>query len=163
MLVKFMQKTYQEFDPERDFSHLAQTVEQYLSKDTPLWWVEFLDEEDKEDKEAVLLTRSPAHQLTRSRAQELTCSRAIASLWIGNAVDQLKGSRHTHIFLLYVAPEHRRKGIGTALMHHAEDWARARGDRQISLQVFLSNQGAVNLYQQLGYQTESLLMVKSIN
>nr|WP_307731296.1 GNAT family N-acetyltransferase [Microseira wollei] len=153
-----MQKTYQEFDPERDFSHLAQTVEQYLSKDTPLWWVEFLDEEDKEDKEdkeAVLLNRSRAHPLT--------CSRAIASLWIGNAVDQLKGSRHTHIFLLYVAPEHRRKGIGTALMHHAEDWARARGDRQISLQVFLSNQGAVNLYQQLGYQTESLLMVKSIN
>jgi len=166
MLVKFMHLTYQEFDPERDFSHLAQTVEQYLSKDTPLWWVEFLDEEDKEDKEdkeAVLLTRSPAHPLTRSPAHPLKSSKAIASLWLGHAVDQVKGSRHTHIFLLYVAPEHRRKGIGTALMHHAEDWARARGDRQISLQVFLSNQGAVNLYQQLGYQTESLLMVKSIN
>ncbi|HAZ44948.1 MAG TPA: GNAT family N-acetyltransferase [Cyanobacteria bacterium UBA11369] len=146
MLVKFMQKTYQEFYPERDFSHLAQTVEQYLSKDTPLWWVEFLEEEDQE---AASLTRSPAQ--------------AIASLWLGNAVDQVKGSRHTHIFLLYVAPEHRRKGIGTALMHHAEDWARARSDRQISLQVFLSNQPAVNLYHQLGYQTESLLMVKSIN
>ena len=140
MLVKFMQKTYQEFYPERDFSHLAQTVEQYLSKDTPLWWVEFLD----------------------SEAGSLQSSKAIASLWLGNAVDQLKGSRHTHIFLLYVAPEHRRKGIGTALMHHAEDWARARSDRQISLQVFLSNQPAVNLYQQLGYQTESLLMVKSL-
>ena len=140
MLVKFMQKTYQEFYPQRDFSHLAQTVEQYLSKDTPLWWVEFLD----------------------SEAGSLQSSKAIASLWLGNAVDQLKGSRHTHIFLLYVAPEHRRKGIGTALMHHAEDWARARSDRQISLQVFLSNQPAVNLYQQLGYQTESLLMVKSL-
>ncbi|HAX75407.1 MAG TPA: GNAT family N-acetyltransferase [Cyanobacteria bacterium UBA11372] len=143
MLVKFMHLTYQEFYPERDFSHLAQTVEQYLSKDTPLWWVEFLD------SEAGSLTRSPAQ--------------AIASLWLGNAVDQLKGSRHTHIFLLYVAREHRRQGIGTALMHHAEDWARARSDRQISLQVFLSNQPAVNLYQQLGYQTESLLMVKSLN
>lgn len=149
MLVKFMQQTYLEFYPEQDFSHLAQTVEQYLSKDTPLWWVEFLDKEDKEelgDKEAVYLTGAGA----------------IACLWIGNAVDQVKGSRHTHIFLLYVAPEHRRKGIGTALMHHAEDWARARGDRQISLQVFRSNPRAVNLYQQLGYQTESLVMVKSV-
>ena len=141
MLVKFMHLTYQEFYPERDFSHLAQTVEQYLSKDTPLWWVEFLD----------------------SEAGSVKSSKAIASLWLGNAVDQVKGSRHTHIFLLYVAPEHRRKGIGTALMHHAEDWARARSDRQISLQVFLSNQPAVNLYHQLGYQTESLLMVKSLN
>lgn len=136
-----MHLTYQEFYPGRDFSHLAQTVEQYLSKDTPLWWVEFLDEEAGSGKSA----------------------KAIASLWLGNAVDQLKGSRHTHIFLLYVAREHRRQGIGTALMHHAEDWARARSDRQISLQVFLSNQPAVNLYHQLGYQTESLLMVKSLN
>lgn len=141
MLVKFMHLTYQEFYPGRDFSHLAQTVEQYLSKDTPLWWVEFLDEEAGSGKSA----------------------KAIASLWLGNAVDQLKGSRHTHIFLLYVAREHRRQGIGTALMHHAEDWARARSDRQISLQVFLSNQPAVNLYHQLGYQTESLLMVKLLN
>jgi GNAT superfamily N-acetyltransferase len=40
LLLKFMQRTYQELYPGQSFSHLAQTVEQYLSKDTPLWWVE---------------------------------------------------------------------------------------------------------------------------
>jgi ribosomal protein S18 acetylase RimI-like enzyme len=86
----------------------------------------------------------------------------VACLWLGNTVDQVKGDRHAHIFLLYVIPEHRRKGIGSALMRHAEDWARARGDRQIGLQVFQSNQAARSLYHQLGYQTQSFWMLKSL-
>ena len=51
LLVKFMQLTYQELFPGQDFSHLAQTVEQYFSPETPLWWVEFLDkgQGDKRD------------------------------------------------------------------------------------------------------------------
>jgi ribosomal protein S18 acetylase RimI-like enzyme len=47
-------------------------------------------------------------------------------------------------------------------MRHAEDWARTRGDRQIGLQVFQYNQPAINLYRQLGYHTQSLLMVKPL-
>jgi ribosomal protein S18 acetylase RimI-like enzyme len=82
---------------------------------------------------------------------------------VGNAVDQVRGDRHTHIFLLYVMPEHRRRGIGTALMSYVETWAIARGDRQIGLQVFQSNQSAINLYNQLGYQPQSLWMVKSLH
>jgi ribosomal protein S18 acetylase RimI-like enzyme len=47
-------------------------------------------------------------------------------------------------------------------MGYAEDWARARGDRQIGLQVFQTNQLALNLYQQLGFQTQSFWMVKPL-
>ncbi|HLO88532.1 MAG TPA: GNAT family N-acetyltransferase [Nostocaceae cyanobacterium] len=136
LLVKFMQRTYQEMLPHQDFSHLARTVDQYLSPDTPLWWV------DSETSP----TTTP-----------------IACLWVGNAIDQVTGIRHPHIFLLYVAPEHRRKGIGTGLMHYLEDWAKQRGDRQIGLQVFASNTPALNLYHQLGYRTESLWMLKSLD
>jgi ribosomal protein S18 acetylase RimI-like enzyme len=146
-LVKFMHKTYQELYPEAAFSHLADTVEQHLSKATPLWLVEYLDPNQEQP------IQNPKSKIQNPQ---------VACLWLGNAVDQVKGDRHTHIFLLYVAPEHRRQGIGTALMRHAEAWARARGDRQISLQVFCTNQPAVNLYQQLGYQTQSLWMVKSL-
>ena len=142
LLVKFMQRTYQDLSPGNDFSHLARTVEQYFSKDTPLWWVDFLGE--GQDK-------------SNSSPQPVAC------LWVGNAIDQVRGDRHTHIFLLYVKPEHRRRGVGKALMRHVENWAIARGDRQIGLQVFQSNQGAINLYNQLGYQTQSLWMVKSLH
>lgn len=135
-LVKFMQKTYLELFPEQNFAHLAVTVDKYFSGETPVWWVE-----EKWENVAI---------------------NTVGCLWMGNGIDQVRGDRHAHIFLLYVAPEHRRQGIGKSLMLLGEDWAKNRGDRQISLQVFQSNQPAVNLYYQLGFQTQSLWMVKHI-
>jgi ribosomal protein S18 acetylase RimI-like enzyme len=40
LLLKFMQRTYQELYPAHNFAHLVQTVEQYLSPETPLLWIE---------------------------------------------------------------------------------------------------------------------------
>lgn len=134
-----MQRTYQDIFPNQDFSHLSKTVEQYLSSETPLWWVNFTD--------------------TETLTQE---SSPVACLWMGNAIDQITGQRHAHLFLLYVVPEHRRRGVGKALMEYAQTWARARGDKQIGLQVFSSNTPALNLYNQLGFQTQSLWMIKPL-
>ncbi|GAC1502171.1 MAG: GNAT family N-acetyltransferase [Chamaesiphon sp.] len=147
MLVKFMQLTYQELFPNQEnFSHLSATVDQYFSKKTPLWGVEVLDQQ----------------QEAMGKQQSLT-SATVGCLWLGNVVDQVKGDRHAHIFLLYVTPSHRRRGIGSALMCHAENWAKARGDRQIGLQVFQTNQPALSLYQRLGFQTQSFWMVKPLH
>ena len=146
LLVKFMQRTYREMEPGGNYVHLAQTVEQYFSRETPLWWVEPSGESDR-NVVPPLLTRT---------------SQPIACLWLGTAVDQIRGDRHTHIFLLYVSSEHRRQGIGSALMQHAEAWARAKGDRQIGLQVFRSNQAALTLYEKLGFQPQSVWMVKPL-
>ncbi|MBE9190832.1 GNAT family N-acetyltransferase [Gloeocapsopsis crepidinum LEGE 06123] len=145
LLLKFMQRTYKELFPEQDFSHLARTVEQYYSKETPLWWVDITGEN---------------YSLATSH-QQLT-TQTVACLWAGNAIDQVKGDRYTHIFLLYVVPEYRKKGIGTALMQYAEAWAKKRGDRQIGLQVFQCNQPALNLYNQIGYESTSIWMVKKL-
>ncbi|RAM48915.1 MAG: GNAT family N-acetyltransferase [Hapalosiphonaceae cyanobacterium JJU2] len=144
LLVKFMQLTYQEMFSTGDFSHLAQTVQQYFSSQTPLWWVDFLGMEKDTGKSSF------PHSSTSS----------VACLWMGNAIDQVTGDRHAHIFLLYVVPEHRRRGIATVLMQYAEDWAKKRGDRQMGLQVFQSNQAALNLYSHLGYETQSLWLKK---
>lgn len=139
-LVQFLQLSYQELFPKQtDYDHLGATVKQYFSISTPLWWVEV-------DRDITDYLSMPP----------------VACLWLGNAVDQLKGDRHSHIFLLYVLPEYRRQGIGSALMRYAEDWARARGDRQIGLQVFQFNQPALSLYQQLGYETQSFWMIKAL-
>ncbi|MGC9504800.1 GNAT family N-acetyltransferase [Baaleninema sp.] len=135
-LVKFAQRTYRELYPDRDFSHLAQTIEQYFSAKTPVWWVEAEAAQDNEP---------------------------IACLWLGNAIDQLGGDRHAHIFLVYVAPPHRRRGIATALVRHAETWAKSRGDTQIGLQVFADNDRAITLYRKLGYHTLSWWMVKPLD
>lgn len=145
LLVQFMQRSYAEVRPGHSYSHLAQTVEQYFSWETPLWWVESGHDTASGSMKAIRPSLHP-----------------IACLWLGTAIDQGTGERHAHIFLLYVAPDHRRQGIGTALMQYAEAWARSRGDRQIGLQVFQTNQPALSLYHDLGYQTQSLWMVKSL-
>jgi len=141
LLVKFVQLTYQELFPEHNFTHLALTVDRLFSPETPLWWVEVSPPN---------LTKSP------TRHSPVGC------LWLGNAIDQVIGDRYAYIFLLYVVPHCRQQGIGKALMRQAEDWAMARGDRQLGLQVFPHNQPALNLYSRLGYQTQSLWMVKPL-
>src|SRR5689334_16503666 len=126
-LVKFTQRTYQELFPEqKDFAHLARTVEQYFSKDTPLWWVDFLGEGAVRDGEDVEVggDRGVKQQINNNSPSSVLSS--VACLWMGNAIDQIKGDRHAHIFLLYVAPEHRRRGIARALMQYAENWAKQR-------------------------------------
>jgi ribosomal protein S18 acetylase RimI-like enzyme len=133
LLNKFMAITYEEMFPGNPLTHLSTTVEQYFSRDTPLWWV--LDE-----------------------AQQ-----AIGCLWLGVAIDQSSGIRHAHIFLLYVRSAHRRRGIATALIQIAETWAKNRGDRQIGLQVFANNSGAIELYQGLGYGVEAYAMLKHLS
>lgn len=86
----------------------------------------------------------------------------VGCIWWGQAVEQVSGDRYVHIFLLYVAPAHRRQGIGTALMDLAQAWATEQGYPKIGLQVFAENQAAVSLYNRLGYQPQSVLMLKTI-
>ena len=146
LLVKFMQRTYQEIGAGHPLSHLAETVEKHFSQDTPLWWVE------PKSHTQIQKPIWGIHSLTKP----------IGGLWMGNAIDQLEGDRHAHIFLLYVEPAHRRRGIATALMLHAQNWAQARGDRKIGLQVFHKNVAALTLYEKMGYRPNAVLMTKRL-
>ncbi|MCC5605798.1 GNAT family N-acetyltransferase [Nostoc sp. CHAB 5834] len=165
LLLKFMQRTYQDLFLNENFYHLEQTVKQYFSSDTPLWWVE---EEGEQGAGGEINSKFKIQNSELKNSciqQELPplSQSPIACLWVGNAIDQVQGNRHAHIFILYVVPEYRRQGIGRALMQYVENWAIQRGDRQIGLQVFQSNKPALNLYNQLGYQTQSLWMVKFLS
>lgn len=132
-LRKVLQLTYQELFPDlSNFFPLGEAVEGLFSNATPLWWVDAPTE------------------------------KSIACLWLGRAFDKSLGERYSQILLLYVVPDHRRLGLGKALLQQAEAWATEQGDRQIGLQVFVDNQKAINLYQNLGYKTQSLLMIKSL-
>ena len=139
LLASFMQLAYQELFPDRqNFSHLLGTVEKHLHSNTPLWWVE--------------------------EPEKITTDRDyIACLWMGRAQDQVRGEDLAYIFLLYVNPEHRRLGIGKALIQEGINWAIAKKYNQISLQVFANNQIALNLYQNLGFKQQSLLLSKNLN
>lgn len=55
-----------------------------------------------------------------------------------------------------VAPEHRREGIGTALIEGAFDWAREFAVEKITLNVFPHNARALALYEKMGFVREGL-------
>jgi ribosomal protein S18 acetylase RimI-like enzyme len=66
------------------------------------------------------------------------------------------------ILAIAVAKEHEGKGVAKLLMRHAENWARTKGLRQLVLNVFANNNRARQFYQMLGYQTETMKMVKDL-
>lgn len=57
-----------------------------------------------------------------------------------------------HILSIAVSKEHRRKGIGEALMLRAEGGLIGYGSEAIYLEVRVSNEPAIRLYEKLGYK-----------
>jgi RimJ/RimL family protein N-acetyltransferase len=55
---------------------------------------------------------------------------------------------------MMVSADWRGKGVGTALVAAAVDWARARGLHKLTLSVFPQNEAAVALYRKFGFVDE---------
>jgi RimJ/RimL family protein N-acetyltransferase len=70
------------------------------------------------------------------------------------ARDQHPASSHVAELGLMVAASYRRRGIGTALLEAAVDWARATGVRKLELHVFPHNEAAIRLYERFGFVRE---------
>jgi ribosomal protein S18 acetylase RimI-like enzyme len=72
---------------------------------------------------------------------------------VGTAMGGYDGHRGW-IYAVAVAPEHRRRGIGRALLRRIEALLVDRGCLKVNLQVLASNPGAVAFYETLGYGVE---------
>lgn len=60
-----------------------------------------------------------------------------------------------HVESLGILPAWRRRGIGQRLMETIEQWARQHDVRRVTLNVWEFNDGALQLYETLGYTTFS--------
>ncbi len=67
---------------------------------------------------------------------------------------------HGFIYDVWVAPEHRGKGIGKGLVMWAADWAKTKGYHKIKLEVAESNLRARHIYEELGFRAERHYMGK---
>jgi len=57
---------------------------------------------------------------------------------------------------MFVAAGHRRRGVGSALVAAAIEWARANGLHKLSLGVFPHNDAAIALYRKFGFVDEGI-------
>jgi GNAT superfamily N-acetyltransferase len=70
---------------------------------------------------------------------------------------------HGHVSVLAVAREAEGRGVGGALMRAAEAWARERGYRRLTLNVFEGNVRARAVYTHLEYRAETMRYVKVLD
>jgi ribosomal protein S18 acetylase RimI-like enzyme len=84
-------------------------------------------------------------------------------VYAATLVDFFTGERHAHIKDIVVAKEGEGQGCGRLLLAAAEDWAKSRGYRFITLSVFPDNRRALELYEHVGYEIDVLRMLKTIS
>jgi ribosomal protein S18 acetylase RimI-like enzyme len=63
---------------------------------------------------------------------------------------------------LVVLPTHRRRGLGRALMEHAEEFARAAGATELRVGVLARNEAAGRLYESSGFRRYHVQLVKTL-
>jgi ribosomal protein S18 acetylase RimI-like enzyme len=63
---------------------------------------------------------------------------------------------------LFVEESYRSKGIGRMLMESAEEYFSKQGVKKVKLTVTKTNEGAIKLYEKMGYDVERFKMEKDL-
>ena len=75
-------------------------------------------------------------------------------LLLGPGGGFLTPEEYGYVYDVWVAPAHRRRGVGRYLVLWATDWARQRGYRKLKLEVAETNAQARKIYEELGFREE---------
>ena len=70
--------------------------------------------------------------------------------------------RHGHVGILAVSETAEGRGAGGALIRAAEAWARDRGYRTLTLNVFSGNRHAREVYEHLGFESDTVKYIKGL-
>ncbi|MCU7370944.1 GNAT family N-acetyltransferase [Paucibacter sp. O1-1] len=81
---------------------------------------------------------------------------------VDEAHSLLQRMRYGRVNSICIRAEAQGRGLGTRLMAVAEQWARSEGAVDMRLVVWAFNDGALRLYQELGYELRSHAMGKPL-
>jgi GNAT superfamily N-acetyltransferase len=77
-------------------------------------------------------------------------------------IDEISGEDMGTVPLLAVTKAAQGTGLGRLLIEAAELWAKAQGFRLLHLEVFASNEKGMGFYNRLGFQPETINMIKPL-
>ena len=76
---------------------------------------------------------------------------AYASCGIASGLLDQADAMRAHLLSMWVAPTHRRQGVGRALVEAVVSWACSQNVRTLLLLVTSNNDSAIEFYQRLGF------------
>jgi ribosomal protein S18 acetylase RimI-like enzyme len=114
---------------------------------------------DAEVLTRVLLTNPP--EATILVAEDET-GVSLGFIHLNVSTDYYDPEKHGHISDIIVAPHAEGRGAGKALMAAAEEWARGKGFKSLTLNVFANNTRARNLYEKIGYGEDAIKYRKEL-
>lgn len=76
---------------------------------------------------------------------------------VGFVLVEYRGADQGHVITLDVRADHRRRGVGMALLVEAEQWLAKRGVRRVRLETAVDNQAGIAFWEQGGYRRRTLL------
>jgi GNAT superfamily N-acetyltransferase len=88
--------------------------------------------------------------------------RPLGMVAVGADRDYFTQHPRAYVHILVVDDAVEGRGIGRALMGRAEDWAREHGMKEVVLDVFANNRGAIAFYERCGYAVDHLRMAKPV-
>jgi ribosomal protein S18 acetylase RimI-like enzyme len=113
----------------------------------------------RHDIERHLRTLPPASHLFVAEGED---ARPLGFLHLQTRKDFFTGALNCHISDLVVGSEHEGRGVASAMLRYAEEWAKEHRCRFLTLGVFPNNERARKLYEHHGFGVEILSMAKPV-
>lgn len=76
--------------------------------------------------------------------------------------DYYTGEQHAHVNDIVIAKQAEGRGAGKLLLNKADEWAKQKNARWITLNVFENNLRARNVYEKAGYKIEWIKYLKEL-
>ncbi|MDD7915429.1 GNAT family N-acetyltransferase [Polaribacter ponticola] len=103
-----------------------------------------------------LIVSENANLLVAVSNNELVAS---GYLRIENSKQYHKNPQHGYIGFMFVKPSFRGKRISTLILNSLKDWAKEKNLKELRLDVYSNNDGAVKAYERFGF-TKSLVNMR---
>ena len=77
---------------------------------------------------------------------------------IENSKPYLKHQKHSYLGFMYVAPEHRGKGVVQKIIETLKQWSISENITEMRLEVYQNNLAAIKAYEKIGFTKHMIEM-----
>jgi GNAT superfamily N-acetyltransferase len=121
------------------------------------------DLDEIRDYFARLLARPDGHAFVAESEGSVVGYAEIFLADVNDGDDAVVATRRAHLQSLVVSPAHRGRGIGGALLHAAEDWARDRSVQEVELDHWVFDGDPSGFYEAAGYRSVRVTRTRALS